>query len=189
MQVTREALVRAAMHAFAEEGLDAPSLDAICARAGFTRGAFYVHFQSRDELIVAVMERTRGRLMDTLIAHDHGALDLEHSIRLFAEAVASGAYPPKQGVVKLHHFLDACGRSKLIRARQSALIGEARRRLAEAARHAREAGRLRDDLDPDELATLLVTVVMGVDLMLEFGIPFDARRLGRAVLTLLAPRA
>jgi AcrR family transcriptional regulator len=41
---TREALLRAAMDEFAEKGRDLPSLDASCARAGFTRGAFYVHF-------------------------------------------------------------------------------------------------------------------------------------------------
>src|SRR5262245_37416602 len=44
-QETREALLRAGMEMFAEQGLDAPSLDALCARAGFTRGAFYVHFK------------------------------------------------------------------------------------------------------------------------------------------------
>jgi AcrR family transcriptional regulator len=40
-QETREAVIRAGMAAFTEEGVDLPSLDAICARAGFTRGAFY----------------------------------------------------------------------------------------------------------------------------------------------------
>ena len=50
-QETREALLQAAMAEFAEKGLDLPSLDAICARAGFTRGAFYVHFRDREELV------------------------------------------------------------------------------------------------------------------------------------------
>src|SRR4051812_40727719 len=56
-QRTREALVEAGIALFAEQGLDGPSLDAICERAGFTRGAFYVHFRDRDELLQAVMER------------------------------------------------------------------------------------------------------------------------------------
>ena len=42
---TRSALIRAALKLFHEEGFDGPSLDAICARAGYTRGAFYVHFK------------------------------------------------------------------------------------------------------------------------------------------------
>ncbi|MCZ7684911.1 MAG: TetR family transcriptional regulator [Sandaracinaceae bacterium] len=59
---TREALVDAAAELFAEQGLTGPSLDAICAKAGFTRGAFYVHFATRDDLIAAVVEKIHGRL-------------------------------------------------------------------------------------------------------------------------------
>ncbi|HVH04632.1 MAG TPA: TetR family transcriptional regulator, partial [Myxococcota bacterium] len=73
-QETREALVQAAIAEFAEKGLDLPSLDAICARAGFTRGAFYVHFRDREELLGAVMERALG-------AHhgvEHGVEDALH---------------------------------------------------------------------------------------------------------------
>ena len=52
-QETREALIQAGMDAFSEEGVDLPSLDAICARAGFTRGAFYVHFKDREDFFAA----------------------------------------------------------------------------------------------------------------------------------------
>src|SRR5688572_8533736 len=67
-QETREALIRAALAAFAEHGFDAPSLDAICARAGYTRGAFYVHFRDRSDLMVAVIEHAMTVFMDTIIA-------------------------------------------------------------------------------------------------------------------------
>ena len=54
---SRAALVQAAFELFAEQGLDVPSLDAICDRAGYTRGAFYVHFKTREDTIVAVMDQ------------------------------------------------------------------------------------------------------------------------------------
>ncbi|MGH7328029.1 MAG: TetR family transcriptional regulator, partial [Polyangiaceae bacterium] len=54
---TRDALIAAGAMEFAEKGVDGPSLDGICARAGFTRGAFYVHFRDRDDLLVAVVDR------------------------------------------------------------------------------------------------------------------------------------
>ena len=54
---TREALILAGITLFQEQGLDAPSLDAICEAAGKTRGAFYVHFEDREAFQVAVMER------------------------------------------------------------------------------------------------------------------------------------
>ncbi len=51
---TRARLLEAAAEVFAEVGLDAASVEAICERAGFTRGAFYSNFESKDELMLAV---------------------------------------------------------------------------------------------------------------------------------------
>lgn len=42
----------AAAQLFAEVGLDGASVEAICERAGFTRGAFYSNFESKDELFL-----------------------------------------------------------------------------------------------------------------------------------------
>ena len=65
---TRAALLDAGLAEFAAHGLDTPSLDAICARAGFTRGAFYVHFRDREDFVVAVMERELATFLDVMIA-------------------------------------------------------------------------------------------------------------------------
>lgn len=49
---TRARLLEAAAEVFAEVGLDAASVEAICDRAGFTRGAFYSNFGSKEELML-----------------------------------------------------------------------------------------------------------------------------------------
>ena len=49
---TRGKLLDAAAQVFAEVGLDAASVEAICDRAGFTRGAFYSNFETKDELFL-----------------------------------------------------------------------------------------------------------------------------------------
>ena len=54
---TRERLMDAALALFAERGVLAASVEEICERAGFTRGAFYSNFESKDELCLAVMRR------------------------------------------------------------------------------------------------------------------------------------
>src|SRR5215470_788296 len=100
-QETREALLRAAMGEFAEHGLDAPSLDAICARAGFTRGAFYVHFRDREDLVAAVMERVLGAFLDAIVARGEvgGERSLAATVERFAAAVAGprGAVAGQRG--------------------------------------------------------------------------------------------
>ena len=51
-QNTRARLLDAAAQVFAEVGLDGASVEAVCDRAGFTRGAFYSNFESKDELFL-----------------------------------------------------------------------------------------------------------------------------------------
>ena len=181
---TREALVQAAIEMFAAQGLEAPSLDAICERAGFTRGAFYVHFQSRDDLVVAVMERVTSALLDALIATGDSAFDLVRTIRLFASAVEAGAYPAS-GSVASHQILQACARSPRIRERYVATLQEAARRVAIAVREGQQAGTLRGDVSAEEIANLLIALVLSVQTLSEVGYPFDVRRHSDAVLALL----
>lgn len=54
---TRARLLDAAAEVFAEVGLDAASVEAVCERAGFTRGAFYSNFDSKDELFLELAGR------------------------------------------------------------------------------------------------------------------------------------
>ncbi len=56
-EATRQKLLDAAAQVFAEVGLDAASVEAICERAGFTRGAFYSNFETKDELFLELVGR------------------------------------------------------------------------------------------------------------------------------------
>jgi len=56
-QRTREALVTAAMGLVARSGYAGASVDAIAAQAGFTVGALYANFGTKQELFLAVFER------------------------------------------------------------------------------------------------------------------------------------
>lgn len=49
---TRARLLDAAAEVFAEVGFEGASVEAVAERAGFTRGAFYSNFQSKDELFL-----------------------------------------------------------------------------------------------------------------------------------------
>jgi AcrR family transcriptional regulator len=48
--------VRAALDAIAETGIGAVAVEPLAARLGVTKGSFYSHFASRDELIEAALE-------------------------------------------------------------------------------------------------------------------------------------
>lgn len=61
---TRARLLDAAHEVFAEVGMDAASVEMICERAGFTRGAFYSNFESKDELFLALITQLAEAKLD-----------------------------------------------------------------------------------------------------------------------------
>jgi AcrR family transcriptional regulator len=70
---TRQRLFDAAGRVFESQGIAAASIEAIAEAAGFTRGAFYSNFVSKDELINAMLadhvERSARRNLDLLAGH------------------------------------------------------------------------------------------------------------------------
>lgn len=65
-QRTRTRLLDAAFDVFAEQGVRAASVETIADAAGFTRGAFYSNFSSKEELFFALMEREKSLRLEQL---------------------------------------------------------------------------------------------------------------------------
>jgi TetR/AcrR family transcriptional repressor of nem operon len=188
-QETRDALIAAATTELAEKGLETASLDAICARAGFTRGAFYVHFRDRDELVVAVVDRLLTKFFDAVIATNDSPEDLERTVKQYVGMVASRA-PAVRGTGgwRYHHTLAACARSPALRDRYAALQQEAMARVTKAAHAGQRAGRVRKDVPARTLAEILVMLTMGINVMVDLEIPFDLEGGARALGALLAAK-
>ncbi|HET8601459.1 MAG TPA: TetR/AcrR family transcriptional regulator [Segeticoccus sp.] len=60
---TRERLFAAAQEVFAERGFHGTSVEEICERAGFTRGAFYSNFGSKEDLVLDLAEQHMQQLI------------------------------------------------------------------------------------------------------------------------------
>ena len=177
-QASREALIESAMALFPQKGLDV-SLDELCAHAGYTRGAFYVHFSDRDELTLEVMTRVGQRMMDTLLGNsgEGGREDLFAVAARFVPALFNGEYPlTRHGGMRPFQLLDACARSEDIHQRYLALAQESIERLASNVQESQRKGQIRADLDAKMLSSLIVALVIGIHTMydLEFPIDFQA---------------
>ncbi|MDP9384864.1 MAG: TetR/AcrR family transcriptional regulator [Actinomycetota bacterium] len=72
---TRAALIEAAGAAFAERGLRDVSIDELARRAGFTKGAFYANFASKEELFLAMLDERFERRAREM----HRALDSDEA--------------------------------------------------------------------------------------------------------------
>ena len=188
-QETRDALVMAGLAVFVVCGFDAPSLDAICARAGFTRGAIYVHFRDREDFLESVMERVMVSFLDAIIATGDGAHDLEQTIERFAMAVSAGGAREARLpalAMDIHRVLAACARSPLLKKRFVGLISVGAERVAAAVASGQGAGSVRGDVDAKALGQLLTLLAVGILTAMDTGVPVDFASLRRAVLGLLA---
>ena len=55
-RVTRGKLLDAAKRIFAQDGFEAARLEDIAAGAGYTRGAFYAHFEGKEDIFFAILD-------------------------------------------------------------------------------------------------------------------------------------
>ncbi|MBL0887418.1 TetR/AcrR family transcriptional regulator [Myceligenerans indicum] len=71
---TRRRLIDAAYEVFAEVGIRDAPVELICERAGFTRGAFYSNFGSKEEIFLAMYEIQMSSRAERLAAGAEAAL-------------------------------------------------------------------------------------------------------------------
>ena len=185
-QETREALIAAGMSLFSEEGVDVPSLDAICARAGFTRGAFYVHFHNRDDFLAAVIDRVLVAFVDSVVASSHSSHDLGETIERFLAAAAVGKVPlMSQQRLILHLMTRGVQRAETMRARFKALLEDALSRIAAAAEAGQAASVVRAEIGPDLIAMWLAASGLGLTTLINLGVDVDFERLRDSARVLL----
>src|SRR3954468_18583132 len=88
----RDRLLAAGRELFAEVGYQRASLDAIAGRAGFSKGAVYSNFTSKEDLFLSLLQRQVGGIQDSFALTTSGTdRSLEEDLRLLAAAVVDWA--------------------------------------------------------------------------------------------------
>jgi AcrR family transcriptional regulator len=184
---TRQALLQAGLAEVVEKGLDGPSLDVICARAGFTRGAFYVHFANRDDFVVQLMDWVFSGFLDSIVTASSGDGSLRDVIDRFLAALDSDQLPLSRLGARLPQLLEASYRLPQVRERMRGLILEAIERVSKRALEDQQRGQGRLDIDPKCQATVLVAAALGGMMMRDAGVPIEFPPVRDAVLRGLKP--
>ncbi|PWH05719.1 TetR family transcriptional regulator [Brachybacterium endophyticum] len=97
---TRSRLVRAAVQVFAETGLDGATIDDLVSAAGFTRGAFYSNFESKDEVFGAAFALATDQVIQ-IMRERVSAVRAEHGI---LETIAPGEPSSEDAGIMLSLF-------------------------------------------------------------------------------------
>lgn len=84
-ETTRVRLIRAAEKIFARDGFEAAKLEEIAAEAGYTRGAFYANFESKEDLFFTLLEGEISSRINALEQIVRSVRDSEAKLRAFRE--------------------------------------------------------------------------------------------------------
>ncbi len=158
----RERVLAAGRAVFAEVGFHKATLDAIAGRAGFSKGAVYSNFASKDDLFLTLLQHDVADMQATLgqALHD-GSLD--DDLRLLAATVLGWAADGRAQLVFAEFRAHAAHEPALARRTaeaRAALVESTADQLA-AAVVARGA---RLTVPPSEAAVLLLALVNGLAL-------------------------
>jgi len=129
---TRDKLFEAAAQMFEEQGIGGASIEAIAAAAGFTRGAFYSNFKSKDELIIAMIE-------------DHVAQSIRRNLDLLAEHKTMPEFLNALRSMDRSRQ-DPLGRSPLLHMEMILFVARAEKRRPELAKRLRARRKLVADI-------------------------------------------
>ena len=183
---TRETLLHAGLEEIIDHGVDV-GLDAICARAGYTRGAFYVHFKNREEFLLAIAENVLQAILDAGVsAQAEGGVG--SSIERFARALEAGVWPllPKIGIATVR-MVDAIDRWPTIRLTFDRFLTVAIERLTHIAEREQATGHVRGDVAARDIATLLVTTAMGTIMLMNTGVRMERGKRRALLLEMIRP--
>ncbi len=73
---THSALINAAEHLFAEQGIYQVSIDEITSAANVGKGTFYNHFATRDDIVAAVVQKSLALLLSKLASISNNDSDI-----------------------------------------------------------------------------------------------------------------
>ena len=118
--VTREKLLRSALDVVARDGYDGASVERIAEEAGFSKGAFYSNFSSKEEILLELLEGNAGHDVEELAGLLRDVTDPGQVVEIVAIWSDSRAAEQKWGLIAIEF---------LRRAQRDETLGERHRHM------------------------------------------------------------
>jgi AcrR family transcriptional regulator len=161
---TRQALLDAAARVFIERGFAGSSVEAIADEAGFTRGAFYSNFGSKEQLFAELLQQrvysVYGAMAEATVRGERPSLRQTGEQLAAIQSQEDGQWLFRLWLELLAH----AGRDESFRAIAAGFWSANRSTIAEGIRGAyKEAGE-KPPIKPDHAATAMIALDVGLAL-------------------------
>ncbi len=166
-EATKEKILRQSGQLFNTQGYKATSLSDITKATGYTKGAIYRHFNSKDELEIETLSHLSGLMFDQLREKIKEAADAPgkiNSILTFFETYISKP-PVKGGCPLLNVAIEVDDAHPALRKRAVALLDVLRDSIKSILANGIRYGQINKDIDLEFYSTMIIGGLEGAIMM------------------------
>ena len=160
--LTREKIFEAAGKAFARRGYAGAAVDEIAEEAGFSRGAFYFNFTSKDDLFLQLIERQLRYLTEDAHSIISGSSSAEETLRRLREFYILIRSQDKTAYLLITEAQLYAIRNTRFRSKLTALFREVHQNLVLSLQQLNEQTGLHEPVSPPVLALTALALSQGL---------------------------
>ena len=168
---TKQRIIDAAFRLIAEKGYDAMSIEDIMTEIGKTKGAFYSHFQSKEELLYEVMRTRLDRKLkeiaeETFKKLEEEPCDVREILRKLLGQVYRGSVGRDPGLWSstFYQVFLMHRKNRVVREWFQEQYRAWEEFMATVIRRGQELGQIRSDVDARIIANLLIGSFQGYEI-------------------------
>ncbi len=162
---TTQRLLDAAEKLIARKGLDAASVENIAAAAGYSRGAFYSNFKSKDDLFIELLRRDHRKSMAELNDLRTNELSLDQ-VQNRTRDIYGQMFRDNESFMNWTEARMMAARDTRFRAKLDALMAEKRGQIAAFIQYFHDRVGVAPSLPPDKMAMGFMSLAEGVKLFM-----------------------
>lgn len=162
---TTQRLLDAAEKLIARKGLDAASVEDIAGAAGYSRGAFYSNFKSKDDLFIELLRRDHQKSMAELNALRTSELPVDQ-VQNRARDIYSQMFRDNDCFMNWTEARMMAARDARFRVKLDALMAEKRGEIASFIQYFHDRVGVSPSLPPEKMAMGFMSLAEGVKLFM-----------------------
>lgn len=163
---TRDRILRAAAKVFARHGFDGASLGQVADEAGFTKGAVYSNFESKDDLFVSLLEIRCRESLDEIRRLVEAPGPAEDRVQEIGDRLTQRILGDRDGTRLFLEFWAQSLRNPKLRRRFLAIWGETRGGLARLIEDGAGSADVALPLPADQLVSAAMALYDGLALQM-----------------------
>jgi TetR/AcrR family fatty acid metabolism transcriptional regulator len=158
---TRRRLMESALGVFARNGYERATVDEIVRDAGFSKGAFYVHFDAKEDIFWAMLDERINRQLEAFREAVNAEVPVAENLKMIFNSIFALNREDPLWSALFMEFAAHASRDKKVREQLAEMYRSWRDFAVEALNAGQEAGLVRRDIDVEFAASLLIAIVEG----------------------------